>query len=181
MKPCPTKMFSTHLPSAFFSSEAEASMFTPASLCRCSVQQTAAHVDPAVRHPGVIEVFGDDRRRDQLAVGHDRIVPQFGVAGFVDGLRRDLFQFAEQRVDRRQPLRLVPQFVDDLRMVLRNEAISSPAACGSCRCTAPNTRSSALVVLPIAETMMNRFCSSSMILRRFLTPSAFRTDAPPNL
>ena len=81
-------------------------------------EKTAAHVDPAVRHPGVVQVLGDNRRRDQLAVGHDRVVPQFGVAGFVDGLRRDLFQFAEQRVDRRQPLRLVPQLVDDLRMVL---------------------------------------------------------------
>ena len=81
-------------------------------------EKTAAHVDPAVRHPSVVQVLGDNRRRDQLAVGHDRVVPQFGVAGFVDGLRRDLFQFAEQRVDRRQPLRLVPQLVDDLRMVL---------------------------------------------------------------
>ena len=46
--------------------------------------------------------------------------------------------------------REVKEFVDDPAWYSRSEAISSPAACGSCRCTAPNTRSSALVVLPIA-------------------------------
>jgi len=80
-------------------------------------EETAAHVDPSVGHSGVIEVFGNDRRRDQLAVGHDRIVPQLRIGRFIDGLHSYFFQFVEQRVDRRQAFGAVPQIVDDLRMV----------------------------------------------------------------
>ena len=80
-------------------------------------EEAAAHVDPTVGDPGVIEVFGDNRRRDQLAVSHDRVVPQLGVGRFIDGLRGHLLQFVEQRIDRRQTFGTVPQVVDDLRMV----------------------------------------------------------------
>ena len=80
--------------------------------------QAAAHVDPAVRHPGVIEVFGDDRRRDQLAEGHDRIVPQLRIAGIVALAGRHALQLAEEPLDRLQPFGAVPQFVDDRGMVL---------------------------------------------------------------
>ena len=80
-------------------------------------EEAAAHIDPAVGNPGVIEVFGDNRRRDQLAAGHDRVVPQLGIGRFIDGLHGHFLQFVEQRVDRRQAFGAVPQVVDDLRVV----------------------------------------------------------------
>ena len=47
--------------------------------------------------------------------------------------------------------------------------------------TWPGSASRALVVLPMAETIINRFSSPSTMCRRFLTPSALFTEAPPNL
>ena len=81
-------------------------------------EETAAHVDPAVGHPGIIEVGRDDRRRDQLAEGHDRVVPQLGILRPVDRLGSHPLEFGEQLLDGIQPPGAVPQVVDDGRMVL---------------------------------------------------------------
>ena len=81
-------------------------------------EEAATHVDPAVRHPGIIEVFRNDSRRHQLAERHDRIVPQFGIPGLVDRTDSHALQFVEQGIDLLQLLRAVPQVVDDPGMVL---------------------------------------------------------------
>ena len=81
-------------------------------------EETAAHVDPAVRHSGIVEILRDDRRRDQLAEGHDRIVPQFGVGGFVNRFHGHALQLVEERIDPFELFMAAPQIVDDARMVL---------------------------------------------------------------
>ena len=48
-------------------------------------------------------------------------------------------------------------------------------------CIAAKTPSKAFVVLPMAETMMKSSFSPVTISRRLRTPSAFLTEAPPNL
>ena len=80
-------------------------------------EQAAAHVDPAVRHAGMVQVLGDDRRRNQLAVGDDLVVAQLGLLGTVDRLGGHTLQFVEERVDPFELPVAVPQVVDDLRMV----------------------------------------------------------------
>ena len=81
-------------------------------------EETAAHVDPAVRHSGIVEILRDNRRRDQLAEGHDRIVPQLGVGGFVNRFHGHALQLVEERIDPFELFMAAPQIVDDARMVL---------------------------------------------------------------
>lgn len=57
-------------------------------------------------------------RRDQLAEGHDRIVPQFGVGGFVNRFHGHALQLVEERIDPFELFMAAPQIVDDARMVL---------------------------------------------------------------
>ena len=59
------------------------------------------------------EVLRDDGRREQLAEGDDRVVPQLGVGRTVLRLGGDAIQFGEQRLDPFQTGRAVPEVVDD--------------------------------------------------------------------
>ena len=75
--------------------------------------QCTAHVDPMVGHSRRGEVLRDDGRREQLAEGDDRVVPQLGVGRTVLRLGGDAIQFGEQRLDPFQTGRAVPEVVDD--------------------------------------------------------------------
>ena len=75
-------------------------------------EKTAAHVDPAVRHPGVVQVLGDNRRRDQLAVGHDRVGGLLRqIADEIDALE-DALELLEQAVYGLQYSHLLVDIVD---------------------------------------------------------------------
>ena len=63
------------------------------------------------------EVLRDDRRREQLAVGHDRVVVRLGLLGAVDRPGDVALQLGEERVDALQPHGSMPQIVDDVGMV----------------------------------------------------------------
>ena len=79
--------------------------------------EATTHIDPAARHTRRIQILGNDRCREQLAIAHNAVVPHFGVVATDLSRCRNLLQLSKQRIYRIQAVGRAHQLLDHLAVV----------------------------------------------------------------
>ena len=79
--------------------------------------EATTHIDPAAGHTRRVKILGNDRRREQLAIAHNAVVPHLRVVATDLGRCCNLLQLSKQRIYRLQSVGRTHQLLDHLAVV----------------------------------------------------------------